>query len=116
VRSGYPDISWHGEQAWQPDWDAQSRRLAFMLCGKHARGGRVTDDYIYVGMNMHWDGCSFGLPQLPDGRTWHVFANTSAPEPEDVWEFGDEPELSDQSAFLMGPRSVAILVGRSPRP
>jgi glycogen operon protein len=86
-----------------------------MLCGKHARGGRVTDDYIYVGMNMHWDGCTFELPQLSEGRVWHVFANTSAPSPEDAWELGAEPVLGDQSAFLMGPRSVAVLVGRQPR-
>jgi glycogen operon protein len=115
VGSGYPDISWHGERAWNPDWSAGSRRLAFMLCGKHARGGRVTDDYLYVGINMHWDGCTFELPQLSDGRIWHVFANTSAPEPEDVWEPGSEPALDNQSTFIMGPRSVAILVGRQPR-
>ena len=30
-------------------------------------------------------------------------------------QVGKEPELSDQSAFLMGPRSVAVLVGRQPR-
>jgi glycogen operon protein len=54
------------------------------------------------------------LPQLSDGRIWHVFANTSAPEPEDVWEPGSEPALDNQSTFIMGPRSVAILVGRQP--
>jgi glycogen operon protein len=112
VGSGYPDISWHGERAWCADWSAGSRRLAFMLCGKHARGGRVADDDVYVGMNMHWDGCTFELPQLSEGRTWRVFANTSAPPPEDVWDLGAEPVLSDQTVFLMGPRSVAILVGR----
>jgi glycogen operon protein len=63
-------------------------------------------------MNMHWDGCAFELPQLSEGRTWRVCANTSAPFPEDVWELGEEPVLSDQAVFLMGSRSVAVLVGR----
>jgi len=115
VGSGYPDISWHGEHAWQPDWGPDSRRIAFMLCGKHARGGRVADDYIYVAINMHWDGCTFELPQLPEDRAWHVFANTGAPSPDDAWTPGEEPVLDHQSSFLMGSRSVAILVGRHRR-
>ena len=39
VGSGYPDISWHGTRAWNADWSGGSRVLAFMLCGKHAKGG-----------------------------------------------------------------------------
>ena len=112
VGSGYPDISWHGTRAWHPDWSGGNRSLAFMLCGKHARGGTVNDDYIYVAMNMHWDATGLELPGLPDGKTWHVFANTGAATPDDVYEPGSEPELTDQRSFLMGPRSVAILVGR----
>jgi glycogen operon protein len=44
--------------------------------------------------------------------SWRVFANTGAASPDDVFEPGTEPELTDQRSFLMGPRSVAILVGR----
>jgi isoamylase len=110
--TGYPDISWHGTRAWQPDWSGSSQLLAFLLCGRHARGGRVPDDYIYVAMNMHWDAAPVELPGLPEGMTWRVFANTGATPPDDVWEPGAEPELQDQRSFLMGPRSVAILVGR----
>ena len=68
VGSGYPDISWHGTAAWQPDWSGSSRTLAFMLSGKNARGGAVQDDFVYVAMNTHWDGHWFELPQLPDGH------------------------------------------------
>src|SRR5207302_10241951 len=45
--SGYPDISWHGVKAWQPDFSGMSRMFAFHLCGQHARGGTVTDNSIY---------------------------------------------------------------------
>jgi isoamylase len=83
-----------------------------MLCGKHARGGRVTDDYIYVGMNMHWDGCTFELPQLSEGRIWHVFANTSAPSRRMSGTWERAASWATSRRFLMGPRSVAILVGR----
>lgn len=83
-----------------------------MLCGKHAKEGTVTDNYIYVTMNMHWEGHWCEIPSLPKGMQWHVFANTSMTPPEDVWEPGTEPVLVDQRQFLLGMRSVTILVGR----
>jgi len=108
--SGYADISWHGTRAWQPDWDG--RALAFLLCGRHAKGGEASDDFIYVAMNPYWEPLRFELPPLPEGATWRVFANTGMPSPEDVWEPGSEPEVEDRTGFLVGDRSVAILVGR----
>ena len=110
--SGYPDISFHGTSPWKPDWSGDSRVLAFLLDGKHARGGTVQDNYLYVAMNSHWEGHSFGLPQLPDNLQWHVVANTGVAAPQDIWEMGQEPLLSEQTYFMMGPRSVAILIGK----
>ncbi|MDF5733233.1 MAG: glycogen debranching protein GlgX [Rhizonema sp. PD38] len=112
VGSGYTDITWHGTQAWNPDWSGHSRILAFMLCGKHAKEGTVTDNYIYVAMNMDLQGHWFEIPGLPKGMQWHVFANTSMIPPEDVWEPGTEPILVEQRQFHLGIRSVTILVGR----
>jgi isoamylase len=112
VGSGYADITWHGTQAWNADWSGSSRVLAFMLCGKHAKQGWDVDDYIYVATNMYWDALPFEIPGLPEGMKWHVFANTSAPSPEDIWEPGSEPPLEDQQHFLVGGRSVVILAGK----
>jgi isoamylase len=112
VGSGYADITWHGTKAWYADWSDESRTLAFMLCGKHARGGQVEDNYVYVALNMHWETQMFELPQPPQGIQWYLFANTGVTPPADIWEPGSEPLLSDQGHFLMGPRSVVILVGK----
>lgn len=110
--SGYADITWHGVKPWNADWSGTSRVLAFMLCGKHAKGGTASDDYIYVAMNIHWETLPFDLPGLPEGMKWHVFANTGAPSCEDSWTPGEEPLLEDQHRFLVGDRSVVILVGK----
>jgi isoamylase len=115
VGSGYADITWHGTRAWHPDWSEGSRVLAFMLCGFHARGGTSKDDMIYVAMNMHWDALPFEPPGLPPGMSWHVFANTGVPCPDDAWEPGSEPVLSNQHEVVVGGRSVVILVGRGAR-
>lgn len=110
--SGYPDISFHGTRAWHADWSVTSRIFAFLLCGKHAKQGTFHDDYIYVAMNIYWEALDFELPRLPEGMRWHVFANTSMPSPEDINEIGKEPVLENQYNFLVGPRSVIVLVGR----
>ncbi|MEB3192244.1 MAG: glycogen debranching protein GlgX [Snowella sp.] len=112
VGSGYSDITWHGTKAWQADWSPTNRTLAFMLCGNHAKSGTVQDTFIYVAMNMYWQALWFELPQLPVGLSWHIFANTSMMSPEDSYEPGSEPRLDNQSACLLGDRSVVILVGK----
>ncbi|MFN2105949.1 MAG: glycogen debranching enzyme, partial [Candidatus Promineifilaceae bacterium] len=114
---GYPDISWHGIEAWNPDWSDSSRTLAFMLNGKEAerRPGDEADQsnaFIYVAMNMHWQGHVFELPRLPVGRRWRRFVDTNHLEPEDIVEPGQEVLLHDQEHKYVGPRSVVILVGR----
>ena len=110
VGSGIPDISWHGTRPHQPDWSEESRVVAFMLCGAHAKEGAAKDDTLYVAMNMHWEALPFEPPSPGVAGEWHVFANTSAPSPSDAWDPGTEPVLEDQERFVVGARSIAILV------
>ncbi|PYE54792.1 glycogen debranching protein GlgX [Deinococcus yavapaiensis] len=112
VGSGVPDLSWHGVRAWRPDWSPASRTLAFMLDGRHARGGTVTDDTLYVALNSSWEANGFELPTLPEGHAWYVAANTSMPSPHDIHAPGEEVRLSDQSHVLLGSRSAMILLGK----
>ena len=112
VGSGYADITWHGTKAWKADWSESSRTLAFMLCGKHAKEGTVTDNYIYVAMNTDYVAHWFELPGLPDSMQWYVFANTAANLGENSWIPGTEPRLDNQSGLLLGDRTVVILVGK----
>ncbi len=112
VGSGYADITWHGTKPWNADFSGSSRVIAFMLCGKHALGGTYEDNYIYVGMNMHYEGLFFELPQLPSGLNWHIFANTGVASPDDIHPPGDEPLLENPQGLLVGDRSVVVLVGK----
>jgi isoamylase len=110
---GYPDISWHGTQPWQPDWSGSSQVLAVMFCGL---GNEIweqeQDPFVYVAMNSYWDGLPFNLPQLPVGKKWRVFANTAMKSPDDIYEQGSEPCLDNQKEIIVGGRSVVVLVGR----
>jgi glycogen operon protein len=112
INSGYPDISWHGVKAWSPDWTDASRTLSFMLCGQHVPAGKEPDDYIYVGMNMHWENHVFQLPRLPNRMQWHRFVDTALLAPHEIHEPGQERLLPIQNQYAIGARSVIILVGR----
>jgi len=112
VGSGYPDISWHGDVLWSPNTSPESRSIAFLLDGKHAKGGAVVDNSVFVAINMHWEAHGFALPPLGDGTAWHVVANTGLASPDDCWDVGSEPRMDNQSGFLLGPRSIMILVAK----
>lgn len=112
VGSGFADMSWHGTEAWKPDWSEQSRALAFMVCGQHAKNGTERDNHVYVALNTYWDALWFHPPQLPSGLNWHLAINTGMASPEDIWEYGHEPLLNDQESIMLGARSAVVLVGR----
>ncbi|MDR3376388.1 MAG: glycogen debranching protein GlgX [Ancalomicrobiaceae bacterium] len=101
-----PSLSWHGTEAWRPDFSSASRTLALLLCGERAQGGT---EYIYVAANMHWEAHVFELPDLPGAR-WRIAVNTGIPAPEDIWPPREEPEPADPRSVLVGPRSVMVLL------
>jgi glycogen operon protein len=105
-------LSWHGTRAWNADWSGAARTLAFMLHGHPTPPGVKGLDYIYVAMNMHWEANWFELPGLPPGMSWRVSTNTGVSPPGDTWRVGAEPRLPEQAGFLVGERSVVVLVGR----
>lgn len=74
---GYPDLSYHGEEAWKVQLENYNRHIAMMYCGRYARRiDQSEDDYLYVAYNMHWETRSFALPVLPCGYAWQEAVNT----------------------------------------
>jgi len=59
---------------------------------------------------MYWEGLDFELPQAPDGRQWHVIANSGATPPFDSFSPGAEPRLKDQGHIFLSAHSTLILV------
>ncbi len=70
---GFPDLSYHGDMAWNPKTDNHLRHIGIMICGKYARLTRTKeDDFFYIAYNMHWEDHTFALPKLPKGLVWTV--------------------------------------------
>ncbi len=58
--------------------DNTSRLLGVMYCGSYAENENGNaDDFIYIGMNFHWEKRNIALPNLPDGLGWKKVADTS---------------------------------------
>ena len=115
---GYPDISYHGREAWQPDTSPASRSIGIMYCGYYGQTDGQRDDVLfYVGINLHWNAYYFGLPQLPKGKEWTLYASTDAKEAADKSTKANKGVTSAEPLheICVGPRTVVIYMARDVR-
>lgn len=75
---GYPDISFHGTEAYKPDTEPFRRAFGVMLCGRYASDG--TEKMIYVAFNMHREARAFALPSLQKGGKWELVLQSGTEE------------------------------------
>lgn len=68
---GYPDVSYHGSDAWYQVTENYNRHIGIMYCTMY--DGESHDDgfeLIYAGINMHHEEHQLALPKLPEGACW----------------------------------------------
>ncbi len=123
---GVPDVSYHGDAAWQVPSGVYSRQLGVMYCG-----GEKQHDFCFVAYNMHWMKHSFALPVLPGERKWYRVIETTpaaAVENKRKGKSGEQKQEVDrqqsvedrqgqelpveQKQIELAPRSIVVLVGR----
>ena len=102
---GYPAVSMHGTNAWQFDYSPENRVLGVMFAGRKDN----QDDFVYIGINTHWESHGVWLPQLPQNMSWQVEINTDLGE-NAVYDVPAEINSSDQ--FIIGARSVIVCTSK----
>jgi len=112
TETGYPEISWHGKEAWNLDYDMDTLNIGVMFCGPKNKYKTKDDEFVYVAINMHWEMHGFELPMLPQGKKWHIFSNTNMEYGEDIWTCGNEKMLENQKEILVGERSIIVLISK----
>ena len=100
-RSGIPQISYHGEDAWQMPAGRASRQLGVFY---HEES---TEKDFYIAYNMHWLSHSFALPSLPKGMEWVCIAGTK----EGVLDEKEAVPVNDKKVQLEE-RTIKVFVGR----
>lgn len=102
---GYPDLSYHGEKAWYPDFGLESKHIGIMYCGKYElKENKKEDSFIYIAFNMNWEPIDFSLPSLPPNKKWRIVFDTSQEEPIDK-------EIKIQRNLNVKERSIVVLIG-----
>lgn len=96
---GVPDVSYHGESAWQIKSEVSSRQLGVLYSGSGVGGADC-----FIAYNMHWIPHSYALPSPGKGKVWRLAADTQ----EGV--LGALSTLENQKSLELPERSIAILV------
>lgn len=90
---GYPDLSYHGEEAFKPCWDYYSRQAGLLYCGDYAG---EKGSLVYLAINMHWEEQRFACPKLKKGKEITCVFTT------------DEDIKSDKEQIVLPPRSICV--------
>ncbi len=101
VGCGIPDVSYHGENAWQAPTEVPSRQLGVMYSGLD-----VGDVNCYVAYNMHWNKHEYALPTLQKKKKWYwVFGTSTDMKVE-------EKPVENQKTIELEARSFVFLIGK----
>lgn len=109
---GYPDLSYHGAQAWYAPCERNLRHLGMMYCGDY---GRQEKEFLFVAYNLHWMPHDFALPNLPKGAVWKFVVSTSKQEGKVFTE--EDVKTAKQKGkgkrtVEVPSRTIAILIGK----
>ncbi len=101
--TGYPDLSFHGHDAWKPDFSGYSHTFGVMYDERYA--STPSESLLYLAINMHWHSQMLGLPTPPDGHRWEYVFDTF--EEDSFSVTGKRPE--DQRHISVKARSICLL-------
>lgn len=109
---GYPDVSYHGSQAWRPELENYNRHVGIMYCGAYGKKNRKEEDNsIFIAYNMHWQKRKLALPKLTKGKNWYVLSTTEKAAPLPKAEDKLEKVESGQEIELK-PRTIVIYLAK----
>lgn len=108
-RTGYPDLSYHGAEAWIGGINGASRSLGVMYSEVYAKDEDTDakETFLYIGYNFYMGVQVFALPKLPKGMQWYQIMDTGETQP-----FFKEPKLLKKNSYEAFGQTISILIGR----
>ena len=106
---GYPDLSYHGKEAWKPDFDFEDRQIGVFLCGAYEFDEKNKDKHMYLIYNMHWEEKKIAFPKIESGLDWKLVIDTARPE-EQVFVSEEEPAYLEDHVISIPGRSIRVYV------
>lgn len=99
---GVPDISFHGESAWQSPVNRESRQLGVYY---HSEENEIID--CYIAYNMYWFERKFALPKLAKGKKWYRILSTADAVLTEYDLLEEEPRET-----IVDGRTIVMFIGR----
>lgn len=101
---GYPDISYHGDNAWVNAMENYNRHIGIMYCEKYT-DEHMSDDIclLYVAYNMHWEKHDLALPKIGEEGSWSVLICSS--------ERDNAASIKNNRTVTIEERCIAVLKG-----
>lgn len=107
---GYPDLSYHGDNAWIMTPNLYPQAIGILYCGAYAlRADGTEDDFIYIALNFYIGQQYLALPKLPRKLKWHLAVNTAD---KDTPYYENPAEMEKKTQIAVPPQSVMVLVGK----
>ena len=102
---GWPDVSLHNGKAWDSWMGSETRQIGVLFAGRNADD--TDDDLVLLVINAHWEPHAQQAPTPPAGKRWRLVMHTFCAQP-----FAPDTPF-DGTQFVIGPRSVAILIAEN---
>lgn len=103
---GYPDISYHGSQAWYVSGEPGQRHLGMMYCKDYCE---EKGEFLFVAWNFHWMPHEIALPGAPDDISWEIIMRT---DEEENGGFLEETVPVTEKSIQVPSRTLMILTGK----
>lgn len=102
---GYPDLSYHSEEAWKCQYDDLTRHFGMLFCGDYSEKEEEKGSFIYLAVNTHWIPHELVLPKLPVKMTWQTVFDTSR-------KGETEKTPVNEKSILVKERSIQVLIAK----
>lgn len=109
---GYPDLSYHGQNAWRAQLESYNRHVGILYCGKYAKkADKEEDSILYLAINMYWMPKRLALPKPPKGMRWKQILSTAEECPDKIDGEDERPaEQSEETEKLVPERSIGLFI------
>lgn len=107
-KTGFPDLSFHTDEAWKSDFASYNRHLGIMYSDVD-KDGMVS--LIFVAYNFYWKEITFSLPNLPNDVEWKVMFSTGNVKKSDDTNMNNY-ELENRSCAVFNVRFDKKLINR----
>ena len=106
ISCGSPDVSFHGEQAWNHSFVNYNRHFAVLYTGAYEKiSDKTCDDDFYTAYNMHWTGHRFHPPKPAKGKKWEICLSSGNGKEAGIYD----PVKNELAVFA---RSIVVMRAR----